>query len=711
MTLESSRLGPNVPLPAAEQAAAQERPDEIGAMGRAVVATPATTRPAQGNARLPAAPRSFQLLAIAASALLLAATIFVVLDRREEAQEALYRARSAELQMLSQRIAAYSPRAAAGEAQAFEVLHACGQRFAAALGTLGAVETDSAAQGAALEALRTRWLGAGAQLQTVLAQRSAIVELGARQKSLAADAQRVEMLWQRVSAAAEDASPAQTATTPLRQLASSMAIGRAAQTALRANVRDADALRRLVEHAETMQAGVRALLSERPGADGHESVAALRDALVPYAEAIERISALLPALTQAQAAARTLVDATDPLFEDAARLVARDVQRERAPSHYIWAALMAAGLAFVCLLWIGKVVLDDAEQRAAENLRNATRDRQANQRTQQAILRLLDEISTLAQGDLTVRASVSDEATGAIADAINYAVGELRRLVAGMNAAATRLAEACAEAQTNSGELLNASQRQSQEIATTSASLAAVTASVMQVSDRAAESTRVAGVSLAAAAEGSGSVRRSVAGMESIRSQMQQTAKRIKRLGESSQEIGEIVDLISDITQRTEVLAVNAAIQANAGSSTGRSFGPVAEEVQRLAARSAQAAQQLNAVVKAIQADTQDATSAMERSTERVVEQTGLAYAAGEALARIEQVSRELARLIAAISLATREQRDASERIHAAMRDILRITELTTDGTRRSADRSAQLAGLARELKQSVAGFKVSRPS
>jgi twitching motility protein PilJ len=706
MPLESSRLGPNVPVPEVEHAAAREPLLGVEAAQRA--APPSATPSAEAKRRLPATPRSFRLLAIAASALLLASTIFFVLDRRDEAREALYRARSTELQMLSQRIAAYSPRAAEGEAQAFDILHACGQRFAAALGVLDAGEADPDAPGATLGALRARWRDAEPHLQTLLAQRNAIIELDVRQQSLATDGQRVAMLLQRLYAASDEASPTQAASAPLRQLASSMASGRAAQAALRTNVRDADALRRLMEHAEAMQAGVRTVLSERPSAGTRESAEALRAALTPYASAIERISALLPAVAQAQAAARTLVDAADPLFEDAARLAMPYAQREPASSGYIRMALVAAALAFACLLWIGKVVLDDAERRAGENLRNAMRNRQANERTQQAILHLLDEISTLAQGDLTVRASVSNEATGAIADAINYAVGELRRLVADINSAATRVAEACAEAQTISGELLNASQRQAQEIAATSDSVDAVTASVMQVSDRAAESARVAGTSLAAAAQGSDSVRRSVTGMESIREQMQETAKRIKRLGESSQEIGEIVDLISDITQRTEVLAVNAAIQANAAGGAGRGFGPVAEEVQRLAARSAQAAEQINAVVKAIQADTQDATSAMERSTERVVEQTGLAYTAGVALARIEQVSRELARLIAAISLATRDQRDAAERIHAAMRDILRVTELTTDGTRRSADRSAQLAGLARELEQSVAGFKLS---
>ncbi len=608
MSLEPPHLGSNTRISAGEQMAARRQRADNEAVRSPDLVIPPAPKPAEVEANPPRAPRSFQLLAIAASALLLAATILVVLDRRHEAQEAQYRTRSAELGMLSQRIAVYSPRAAAGDAQAFEVLYASGQRFAAALAALGAVESDSVAQAAALQTLRTRWVGAQAHLQAVLAQRQSLIASAARHPTPAAPAQRTE--------------------------------------------------------------------------------------------------ALPPAVAQAGAAALALVGAAEPLFEGAARLVAP--QPQRAPSRYLLAALVAAGLAFVCLLWIGKVVLDDAERRAADNLHNAVRDRHANQRTQHAILRLLDEISTLAHGDLTVRASVNDETTGAIADAVNYAVGELRRLVAGINTAATRLAEACTQAQAIAGELLSAAQRQSQEIAVTSAAVTAVATSVMAVSERAEESARVADAALAAATEGSGSVRRSVAGMESIREQMQQTAKRVKRLGESSQEIGEIVDLISDITRRTDVLAVNAAIQANAGSGGGRGFGAVAEEVQRLAARSAQAAQQISAVVRTIQADTQDATSAMERSTERVVEQTGLAYAAGDALARIERVSRELARLIAAISSATREQRDAAERIHTAMRDILRITELTTESTHRSADRSAQLAALARELKQSVAGFKVS---
>jgi twitching motility protein PilJ len=352
-------------------------------------------------------------------------------------------------------------------------------------------------------------------------------------------------------------------------------------------------------------------------------------------------------------------------------------------------------------------MLADAERRAASSLQSAVRNRQANQRTQEAILRLLDQLSRLAHGDLTVRADVADELTGAVADAINYAVGELRRLVLGIHSAADRLAEACAEAQELSGELLNASQRQAQEISETAASVAAVSRSASEISERAAASAKAAETSLQAAQQGSASVRRSVAGIEGIRQQVQETAKRIKRLGESSQEIGESVDLIGEISERSHVLALNAAIQANV-SNVGRGFGLVADEVRSLAERSAHAARQIDAVVKAIQLETQDATSAMERSTARVVEQTQLALSAGQALKRIDEHAHDLALLTDAISTATQAQSETARRIDAAMAEVTGVSELAAEATRKSADRSAQLAALARELKQLVAGFKAS---
>ena len=374
----------------------------------------------------------------------------------------------------------------------------------------------------------------------------------------------------------------------------------------------------------------------------------------------------------------------------------------------ILGALALSAFALLCLLLIGRIVVDDAEYRAFESQRAAAENKRTNQRTQAAILRLLDEMGNLAQGDLTVRANIDDELTGSIADSVNFAVDELRRLVTGINAATRQVAAASDQAQAITSELLSAAQRQSREISETNAAVAGMTASITQVSERAGQSARVAEQSLAAATQGSGAVRRAIEGMDGIREQIQDTAKRIKRLGESSQEIGEIVDLITDITEQTNVLALNAAIQASSAGSAGRGFTLVAEEVQRLAERSAGATKQIGAIVKTIQADTQDAVSAMELSTQGVVEQTGLADDTGQALARIDEVTRHLATLISDISSATKEQTESAARITKTMQDILEITELTTEGTRRTADSTARLASMATQLKQSVAGFKLS---
>jgi len=218
----------------------------------------------------------------------------------------------------------------------------------------------------------------------------------------------------------------------------------------------------------------------------------------------------------------------------------------------------------------------------------------------------------------------------------------------------------------------------------------------------------VAETSLHAAGKGAEAVQNAIRGMNDIREQIQETSKRMKRLGESSQEIGEIVQLITDITEQTNVLALNATIQANSAGEAGRGFAVVAKEVQRLAERSAEATKHIGAIVKSIQRDTQDAVDAMERSTQGVVEGTKTADEADRALREIEQVSNQLAELIGSISNATQRQPDNATKVAANMKAILGITQLTTDGTRKTATSAAKLTTLADSLKNSVSGFKLA---
>ncbi len=330
-----------------------------------------------------------------------------------------------------------------------------------------------------------------------------------------------------------------------------------------------------------------------------------------------------------------------------------------------------------------------------------------NKKNQEAILRLLNEMADLADGDLTVRASVTEDLTGAIADSINYTIEELRSLITKINRATGQVTSATQEAQGISDELLAAAERQSAEIKGTNSTVEQMVTSIRGVSSNAAESANVAQSSLMAAEKGAEAVQNQIKGMGDIREQIQETAKRIKRLGESSQEISEIVELISDITEQTNVLALNAAIQAAAAGDAGRGFSIVAEEVQRLAERSGEATKQISAIVKTIQTDTHDAVAAMEVSTQGVVEGAKLSDAAGRALTEIGQVSRDLARLIESIAHETEDQTLLASKVNVSMRDILAITEQTTAGTKQSAVAVGQLTSLAQELKDSASGFKL----
>lgn len=359
-----------------------------------------------------------------------------------------------------------------------------------------------------------------------------------------------------------------------------------------------------------------------------------------------------------------------------------------------------AASATVFAAFFARVLVADARRRVRTS-------EEANKRNQEAILRLLDELGALADGDLTVKASVTEDVTGAIADSINFTVTELRSVIVRINETAQQVADAAQQAQTISVQLLEGALRQSAEIKETSASVTDMAKSISNVSASAEESAKVALQSLSAAEKGQTAVQNAISGMNEIRQQIQETAKRIKRLGESSQEIHEIVELISDLTEQTNVLALNAAIQAASAGEAGRGFSVVAEEVQRLAERSAQATKQIGGIVKTIQTDTQNAVAAMERSTQGVVEGAKLSDAAGQALNEIGQVSRNLAELIATISKATRSQAASASKVVKNMQDILSITEQTTQGTKQTATSIGKLTDLANELRASVADFKV----
>ncbi|MEP7274707.1 MAG: methyl-accepting chemotaxis protein [Betaproteobacteria bacterium] len=407
-----------------------------------------------------------------------------------------------------------------------------------------------------------------------------------------------------------------------------------------------------------------------------------------------------PLSESAQKAMRAINGDADPMLVAATELAGVFEGTGKAHVVSLWMAGAFALLALGCLVLLGKVFLDDARVRTFDS-------EGENKRNQEAILRLLNEMGNLADGDLTVQASVTEDVTGAIADSINFTIEELRTLVKGINSATDQVNKATQETQAISNRLFEASQRQNKEIQHASASVLTMAQSISEVAHNAAQSARVAHAQLAAAEKGGDAVQNQIAGMNEIRTQIQETSKRIKRLGESSLEIGEIVELISDITEQTNVLALNAAIQAASAGEAGRGFTVVAEEVQRLAERSGEATKQIEAIVKSIQADTQDAVAAMDRSTVGVVEGAKLSDAAGQALTEIQRVSRELADLIGRISAQTQTQSSSVADVTRGMQGILKITEETTEGTKQTNVSIGQLTKLAAELRSSVAGFKV----
>jgi twitching motility protein PilJ len=359
------------------------------------------------------------------------------------------------------------------------------------------------------------------------------------------------------------------------------------------------------------------------------------------------------------------------------------------------------GAAAVVLIIIGGILmLKDARKREQAALEN-------NRRNQRAILRLLDEMANLADGDLTVHATVTEEITGAIADSVNFTIDALRSLVTTINSTASEVSDSTEKTQDTATELADASNKQAREIASASAAVTDMADSMESVSENADNSAKVAQQSVEIAQKGAQVVRNTIGSMENIRETIQETSKRIKRLGESSQEIGDIVGLITEIADQTNILALNAAIQASTAGDAGRGFAVVADEVQRLAERAGNATKQIEGLVNTIQADTNEAVKSMEMSTAGVVNGAAMAEDAGVALKEIESVSTELSHLIKGISDSTKQQSKVALSVSDTMNVIQEITLQTSEGTEETSSSLAALNELSGELGRSVSGFKL----
>jgi twitching motility protein PilJ len=728
------RLSQPKPKPAARPASAQSTtmtnlqaaggPTTRGPGAKAAkAAKPApAARRSMADFRLPfignrAVTAQLQLLGIAALVLLGATAFMVFEDTVLRTRNATYINITSQMQFHTQRLAKAGGLAARGQANAFDQLQDSRDEFATYLAILqkGGTAFDVNVPGAGtsdeirsrLEELGKRWPESANAATAILSARKDLVSLAQNVAQIRVSSEDMASISQELTGLMSQSGSAASQVLRANRLTFlAERLGRGSAEILGADTidpevpfligKDTNDLRDLIKALESGSDAM-GMVALRD-ADARAKLADLKKEFGKFEQNVGPILRELQKLVSARQAGSQLQAASEQLQSAVARL--QDALQAEKPVLSLLAIVVLSILSVGVLLLMALAFLADTRRSAAEA-------ETENKRNQEAILRLLNEMGDLADGDLTVRAQVTEDITGAIADSMNYTIDELRTLVTGVNNAAIQVTQKTAQAQSISAELLGAAERQSREIEETTSQVLQVSRSISEVSSTAEEGARVAQRSLAAADKGRAAVQNSISGMNDIREQIQETSKRIKRLGESSQEIGEIVELISDITEQTNVLALNAAIQAASAGEAGRGFSVVAEEVQRLAERSGEATKQIGAIVKTIQADTQDAVAAMEKSTMGVVEGAKLSDAAGQALTEIDSVTKNLAQLIQAISSATQTQASATTKVAQNMQEILEITRQTTRGTQQTAGSIRDLAAVAQELKSSVSGFKL----
>jgi len=625
-----------------------------------------------------------------------------------------------QLRLLSQQITQHAATAARGSDEGFTKLAKARTDYNYRLGLLvnGNEETGMPATPeytqAALNDLRALWQEMETSIAQLLSTREAVTRLYGdfstlTQITVDIVSQNESMINQMIAGGANQLQM----FVATKQLMLLERIGNNIRVSFRGDADAINAEQQLGDDISEFGDNLSALLDgsdEIPAVTSAAAVQAIQDLQVLFDEKIEQIDYFLDKseqLFQAKDSMESVMETNPRLLDSIENL--QVVYVEYAKGRFVSPFLgnVLALFVLVLLVTLGVIIIRINQMRAAETNERLDETQRINQRNQEAILRLLSEIADLADGDLTVNATVTEDFTGAIADAINYSIEAMRELVIGINKAAAQVTGSAQSTRNTAAQLTHASERQAQQIAKAGQAIIGMANSVKKVSANAVESADVAKKSVEIASKGAKAVQDTIAGMDNIREQIQETSKRIKRLGESSQEIGEIVGLIDDIADQTNILALNAAIQAAMAGEAGRGFAVVADEVQRLAERSGNATKQIDALVKTIQSDTNEAVSSMEQSTSNVVAGAKIAERAGEALTEIEKVSVQLAGQIENISQTSRTQAAVASNISGTMTIIQEITTQTSNGTNETAAAIERLASLANELRTSVAGFKL----
>lgn len=627
----------------------------------------------------------------------------------QKGQTADLRAAAGDVQTLTGQILQYSHEATQGNFQAYESLAQSRQEMDQALARLQSNASNKNAIVAQVEELNLAWAPVAKQVETIGTAEPAMQILIQHADKVIEDGVRLQALASELAGAQAmgAGSPAQTGVAVQQAIAAGNIMRSISE--IRQGGKD------LTLQAENLRREF-ALFDQRMARMSEAQVvpaaaSTVRNFKSHWAQVRKDIQQVLDAIPQAMA----VQQAGMGIRKGATDLSARGQELVRTTSNEgtmtdttlfpnIWWNFVFAILAVI----FGSVWMT-SRQRAQEiqQKKQLSEQIEQNAKTQQSITMLLSGISDLADGDLTVTAPVTEDVTGAISDAINYAVEQLRNLVITINNSAVELDEKTQQTQRIAMEMVNAADMQIRQISSAAGRVNDMAGSVEQVSNSSNEASEVAQRAVLIASEGANIVRETINGMDQIRDQIQETSKRIKRLGESSQEIGSIVELINDISEQTNILSLNAAMRAAAAGEEGRGFTVVADEVQRLADRTSAATKRIESLVLTIQSDTNSAVSSMEQTTSEVVSGARLAEDAGMALTEIVKVSQSLEAIIKSISTATREQAKAAVQINDAMRIVSEISQQTHTSAGDSAESIGKLAEIASVLRKSAAGFKL----